>query len=183
MAKSNLIKFLITIGATCEFIRQGKNADLSHFELLGPIMNSITSQLASLELNKTVKLLISIKCQQIKAILPPTNEKIDFKLNFDRDIDLSCGDLIHLESNLAMINAPIQIGDDVKEKKLQTTSTSTPLKTQKPEISMEEAFFRSHPSSLRRTVDFVTERIVSNCVKHFRTKVIPDILRSGVGLY
>ena len=42
---------------------------------------------------------------------------------------------------------------------------------------MEDAFFRSHSRSLQRSVEFVVERITSNCVKDFRTNLIPDVIR------
>ncbi|KAL0112710.1 hypothetical protein PUN28_012167 [Cardiocondyla obscurior] len=34
------------------------------------------------------------------------------------------------------------------------------------EFQLEEAFFHGHPASTRKTVDFVSERVASTCVKH-----------------
>ncbi|XP_045469261.1 codanin-1 [Harmonia axyridis] len=44
----------------------------------------------------------------------------------------------------------------------------------KIEQQLEEAFFHSHPSSLKKTVDFVAERIASTCVKHLCYNVVPE---------
>ncbi|KAK6181105.1 hypothetical protein SNE40_009036 [Patella caerulea] len=46
---------------------------------------------------------------------------------------------------------------------LPEPDTSTNIQTQ-----LEENFFHNHPSSLKRTVEFVSERTASNFIKHFR---------------
>ncbi|KAL3271000.1 hypothetical protein HHI36_021501 [Cryptolaemus montrouzieri] len=48
----------------------------------------------------------------------------------------------------------------------------------KIENQLEEAFFNGHPASLRKTVDFVAERIASTCVKWLCYNVVPDFKRN-----
>ncbi|KAK0167111.1 hypothetical protein PV327_004553 [Microctonus hyperodae] len=43
------------------------------------------------------------------------------------------------------------------------------------ELQLEDAFFHGHPRSVRRTVDFVVERIVSSCVKFICRTIIPPV--------
>jgi codanin-1 len=45
--------------------------------------------------------------------------------------------------------------------------TTTPASTS-CQAQLAEAFFHNQPPSLRRTVEFVAERIGSNCVKHIK---------------
>ncbi|XP_012235265.2 codanin-1 [Linepithema humile] len=48
---------------------------------------------------------------------------------------------------------------------LQQTG-STNIRAKHLELQLEEAFFHGQPASTRKTVDFVSERVASTCVKH-----------------
>lgn len=44
------------------------------------------------------------------------------------------------------------------------------------QASLEESFFHLHPSSLRRTVEFVADRTASNFIKQMRASFLPESL-------
>lgn len=44
----------------------------------------------------------------------------------------------------------------------------------KIENQLEEAFFNGHPASMKKTVDFVIERITSSCIKHICYTLVPE---------
>lgn len=45
---------------------------------------------------------------------------------------------------------------------------------------LEEAFFNGQPLSLRKTVEFVSERVASACVKHICSAVVPPFKKSAL---
>ncbi|PSN51778.1 hypothetical protein C0J52_05271 [Blattella germanica] len=47
------------------------------------------------------------------------------------------------------------------------------------ELQLEESFFHAHAASLRKTVEFVAERVASCCVKHVCNTLLPTVKQEG----
>ncbi|XP_037652423.1 codanin-1 [Sebastes umbrosus] len=50
---------------------------------------------------------------------------------------------------------------------------------QKLQVDLEQAFFHNQPPSLRRTVEFVAERVGSNAVKHMKATLVSGLVERG----
>ncbi|KAM6912224.1 codanin-1 [Xenentodon cancila] len=50
---------------------------------------------------------------------------------------------------------------------------------QKLQVDLEQAFFHNQPPSLRRTVEFVAERVGSNAVKHMKATLVSELVEMG----
>ncbi|XP_072120038.1 codanin-1 isoform X2 [Mobula birostris] len=53
---------------------------------------------------------------------------------------------------------------------------------QRLQTELEEAFFHNQPPSLRKTVEFVAERVGSNCVKHIKATLVSELVRCGIAM-
>uniref|UniRef100_A0A8C3KD43 Codanin-1 C-terminal domain-containing protein n=1 Tax=Calidris pygmaea TaxID=425635 RepID=A0A8C3KD43_9CHAR len=47
----------------------------------------------------------------------------------------------------------------------------------KLQVELEQAFFHNQPPSLRRTVEFVAERVGSNCVKYIKATLVAELVQ------
>ncbi|KAG8229703.1 hypothetical protein J437_LFUL009828 [Ladona fulva] len=73
-------------------------------------------------------------------------------------------------SNIARHITPVAAPDT-----LTTLTTSRTI-----EMKLEENFFSNQPASLRRTVEFVSDRIASACVRHICSQLLPKALSQGL---
>ncbi|XP_066940711.1 codanin-1 isoform X1 [Macrobrachium rosenbergii] len=63
---------------------------------------------------------------------------------------------------------------------LSASEKETPGKAQIDiQLQLEENFFHNHPSSFRKTTDFVIERVSSNIIRNIRLVVIPQLRESA----
>ncbi|XP_074091300.1 codanin-1 isoform X3 [Macrotis lagotis] len=72
-------------------------------------------------------------------------------------------------------------------RKITPTSTTalgsqTPKTFQGLQAELARAFFHNQPPSLRRTVEFVAERVGSNCIKHIKATFVADLVRQAESL-
>lgn len=51
----------------------------------------------------------------------------------------------------------------------------------RPQMQLEDNFFHNQPTSVRKTTDFVVERVSSNVIKTLRSKVLPTLREAALG--
>ncbi|XP_042312185.1 codanin-1 [Sceloporus undulatus] len=61
----------------------------------------------------------------------------------------------------------------------EALAPKTSITQQKLQAELEQAFFHNQSPSLRRTVEFVAERIGSNCVKHIKATLVAELVKKA----
>ncbi|XP_048455569.1 codanin-1 isoform X2 [Rhincodon typus] len=97
---------------------------------------------------------------------------------------LCCPYLSELRKLLASYVAGSGLKNGGYMRKITPTAAEPSLPTlaqsqQKLQVKLEEAFFHNQPPSLRKTVEFVAERVGSNCVKHIKASLVPELVKHG----
>uniref|UniRef100_A0A8C2TVD0 Codanin 1 n=1 Tax=Coturnix japonica TaxID=93934 RepID=A0A8C2TVD0_COTJA len=82
---------------------------------------------------------------------------------------------------LRKLLASFVAGSGVKNGGFMRKITPTAAETLAPKTSITQrklqAFFHNQPPSLRRTVEFVAERVGSNCVKHIKATLVAELVQ------
>ncbi|KAK9745298.1 Codanin-1 C-terminus [Popillia japonica] len=78
----------------------------------------------------------------------------------------------------------VENSTDVTEKKLKVNRKDNVLWIRIKAIfnrgQLEEAFFNCQPISIRKTVEFISERVASSCVKHICNNVVPEFKKASL---
>ncbi|CAH1791037.1 unnamed protein product [Owenia fusiformis] len=76
-------------------------------------------------------------------------------------------------------------GNSNTVRKITPITAETPLPTvvtqKQLQLQLEENFFHNHPASMKRTVEFVADRISSNYIKRFRSGKLPQLIKEATG--
>ncbi|NXG40583.1 CDAN1 protein, partial [Psilopogon haemacephalus] len=59
----------------------------------------------------------------------------------------------------------------------ESLASKASVTQQKLQAELKQAFFHNQPPSLRRTVEFVAERVGSNCVKHIKATLVAELVQ------
>ncbi|NXX46334.1 CDAN1 protein, partial [Tricholaema leucomelas] len=59
----------------------------------------------------------------------------------------------------------------------ESLASKASVTQRKLQAELEQAFFHNQPPSLRRTVEFVAERVGSNCVKHIKATLVCELVQ------
>ncbi|XP_043290102.1 codanin-1 [Venturia canescens] len=62
----------------------------------------------------------------------------------------------------------------------QLSEPSSGIKTKNLQMQIEEAFWHGQPSSVRKTVDFIVEKVASSCVKYICNTIIPLLKQKNI---
>ncbi|XP_043554322.1 codanin-1 isoform X1 [Chiloscyllium plagiosum] len=97
---------------------------------------------------------------------------------------LCCPYLSELRKLLASYVAGSGVKNGGYMRKITPTAAEPSVPTlvqsqQKLQVKLEEAFFHNQPPSLRKTVEFVAERVGSNCVKHIKASLVSELVKHG----
>ena len=75
---------------------------------------------------------------------------------------------------------PISAEDHRLQQDIHNTDSTTAGKLL--QLALEESFFHNQPSSVKKTVDFVSDRLASNVIRDVRHQVIPGLVERGQGV-
>ncbi|KAF7251529.1 Codanin-1 [Varanus komodoensis] len=126
-----------------------------------------------------------VRSEELRAHPGTTAQSLDSVPLVDQQLLYTCcpylGELRKLLSSF-VLGSGIKNGGYVRK----ITPTAAEALAQKPSITqqklqaeLEHAFFHNQSPSLRKTVEFVAERIGSNCVKHIKATLVAELVKKA----